>query len=518
MTRAARWTLALVLATASPLSAHGKAGDNHADANTPASASYGTVHFANSGNAAAQANFGRGLAQLHNFEYDTAAAFFRDAQAADPGFAMAYWGEAMTYNHPVWFEQDATAARAVLARLGPTPAARAAKAGTPREADYLAAVEILYGPGDKLDRDLRYRDAMLALHKRYPDDVDATAFAALAELGTASQGRDYATYMRAGAMLEDVYPANRTHPGVLHYMIHSYDDPIHAPLGLRPALRYGAVAPDAGHALHMTSHIFLALGLWPQTIDANIAAQTAVNRTRTAAGKPPIHCGHYPDWLTYAYLQTGDLGAHDKAMAACGEDAATKLKGASLPVLEYYRDPVRSWSDMLARRAVETRQWRPVNLPQGRYLASQYRQSYAEALALRGNAARLSELAAAMAADAATIAKVRAGLPDATDDSTADSPAKFEIMAGQVSALAQLAAGETDAGIAALRKVAAAEAALPVDFGPPEVFKPSYELLGEVLLEQHRYPEARAAFEKALAAAPGRRAALAGLKATEAGR
>ena len=126
MTRAALVALALLMAApALPVLAHGKA-DNRTDANTPASASYGTVRFANSGNAAAQASFGRGLAQLHNFEYDTAAAFFREAQAADPGFAMAYWGEAMTYNHPVWFEQDAAKARAVLARLGPTPAARAA--------------------------------------------------------------------------------------------------------------------------------------------------------------------------------------------------------------------------------------------------------------------------------------------------------------------------------------------------------------------------------------------------------
>ena len=205
-------------------------------------------------------------------------------------------------------------------------------------------------------------------------------------------------------------------------------------------------------------------------------------------------------------------------MAACGGDAATRLKGTTLPVLEYYRDPVRSWADMAARRAVETRQWQPISLPAGRYLASQYKLNYAEALALRGNAARLSELATVMAADAAAIAKIRAGLPADSDDSTADYPAKFEIMAGQVAALAQLAAGETEAGIAALRKVAAAEAAQPVDFGPPEVFKPSYELLGEVLLAQGRYGEARDAFTTALAAAPGRRAALAGLKAAEAGR
>ena len=238
----------------------------------------GDVAFANSGSPAAQASFLTGLALLHDFEYRAAKLAFQQAEAADPNFAMAYWGEAMTYNHPVWMQQDAAAARAALARLGPTPGARAAKAGTQRERDYLAAVEILYGDGDKFVRDFRYADAMAALHARYPDDVDATAFDALALLGTSHDGRDVATYMKSAALLEEVYPTHLRHPGVLHYMIHSYDDPIHAPLGLRAARRYGALAPDAPHALHMTSHIFIALGMWDETIAANQAAMQGAGR------------------------------------------------------------------------------------------------------------------------------------------------------------------------------------------------------------------------------------------------
>ena len=171
---------------------------------------------------------------------------------------MAFWGEAMTYTHPVWIQQDLAAARAVLARLGATPEARLAKAKTERERDYLRAVEILYGDGTKEERDFRYADAMAALHQRYPDDVDATAFYALSLLGTAHEGRDFAIYMRSAALLEEVFPTHQHHPGVLHYLIHSYDDPVHAPLGMRAARLYGSVAPNAGHALHMTSHIFVA--------------------------------------------------------------------------------------------------------------------------------------------------------------------------------------------------------------------------------------------------------------------
>ena len=132
----------------------------------------------------------------------------------------------------------------------------------------------------KNERDFLYADAMAALHARYPDDVDATAFYALALLGTAHEGRDFATYMRAASLLEEVFPAHLRHPGVLHYLIHSYDDPVHAPLGMRAARVYGAVAPDAGHALHMTSHIFIAMGMWDDVIDAN---RRAIARREPAA-------------------------------------------------------------------------------------------------------------------------------------------------------------------------------------------------------------------------------------------
>ncbi|MGO9947528.1 MAG: tetratricopeptide repeat protein, partial [Steroidobacteraceae bacterium] len=132
----------------------------------------GEVSFETSGAAAAQAEFLRGLAQLHNFEYDDAAQHFREAQKIDPGFAVAYWGEAMTKNHGVWHEQDQPAALEILSRLGATPAARQAKAPTEREKLYLGAVETLYGDGSKEQRDQKYMGDMARLHQRYPADVD----------------------------------------------------------------------------------------------------------------------------------------------------------------------------------------------------------------------------------------------------------------------------------------------------------------------------------------------------------
>jgi len=232
----------------------------------PAAGDLGATNFPNSGAPSAQRDFLRGLLLLHSFEYQGARKSFQAAQGTDPGFAMAYWGEALTYNHPLWGEQDLAAARSALARLAPTIEERAAKAPTARERDYLASAEKLYGDGDKIRRDADYSAALGALARAYPDDLDARAFYALSILGLTGGKRNVANYMRAAAEGEAVYEIDRFHPGALHYLIHAYDDPIHAPLGLRAARLYGSVAPAASHAQHMPSHIFFALGMWDDAI------------------------------------------------------------------------------------------------------------------------------------------------------------------------------------------------------------------------------------------------------------
>src|SRR5947209_713087 len=248
----------------------------------------GSVHFSNSGNAAAQAPFLRGLALLHNFEYESAKSAFQQAEAADPDFAMAYWGDALTHVHPLWNYEDLTGARSILLKLGPTPEARAAKAKTEREGQYLSSIEALFfSDADRDTRNLRYSEALSILHTHYPDDVDAAAFYALSLLGTKALHRDYATYMKSAAVLEEYLPKYPDHPGVLHYMIHSYDDPVHAPLGMRAARRYGDIAGDAPHALHMTSHIFIASGMWPEVIAANRKSFEVQSRLNAAARRPP---------------------------------------------------------------------------------------------------------------------------------------------------------------------------------------------------------------------------------------
>src|SRR5437588_3816124 len=354
---------------------------------------YGEVAFANSGPGAAQADFLHGLAQLHNFEYDDAAEHFRKAQQIAPDFALAFWGEAMTKNHALWHEEDVPAARLILKRLGVTPEARLAKALTDREKLYLQSLEVLFGEGTKEERDRRYESVLAELHRKFPEDVDATAFYALSILGTAEHGRDFATYMRAAAVLEEVFPQHPRHPGVVHYLIHSYDDSIHAPLGLRAARIYAKIAPEAGHAQHMTSHIFLALGMWDDEVKANETAIAMGNRLRQKAGRPPGMGGHYNEWLEYGYMQQGRIADARRVLEGCRQaveravaphgntPGINTMAGMRMSI----SDVVASYAEMRANFVIDAQLWNDdvvrSTLPVGDYPMAQLAFDYTNALA-----------------------------------------------------------------------------------------------------------------------------------------
>jgi tetratricopeptide (TPR) repeat protein len=476
----------------------------------------GTVSFPNSGAAAAQPSFLLGLAQLHNFEYDAAALAFREAQRIDPGFAMAYWGEAMTRNHPIWMEQDFAGARRVLARLAPTAAQRLARAGTERERGYLQAVETLYGAGDKFERDRLYLEAMRRLHAAYPDDVDAAAFYALALLGSAHEGRDPAVYMRAAATLEEAFATHPDHPGVAHYLIHSYDDPVHAPLGLRAARRYSVVAPAAPHALHMTSHIYLAAGMWDEVVDANERATAVAAERARAAGRRPPGCGHANMWLLYGYLQQGRPGAARRILEACRGaatgDTGLELRSPEQDPLDPDNIPAGSYIQMWSRYLIDTGEF-------GDPLAREDIQLGALAGA-RVTRAFVRALAAAAANDASGLDAASAEMRDARqalDTTAAARPgadrvlARADVLGQELEALVLRNRGRLPDAIDLLRRAASGETAMPIEFGPPFVDKPAFELLGDMLLAADRTEDAISAYEAALVRSPKRTASLLGL-------
>src|SRR6185436_7513847 len=261
----------------------------------------GKVDFPTSGSEKAQAHFLRGLAALHSFWYEEALEAFRESTSIEPDFMMGYWGEAMAYNHPLWSEQDTPAARQVIARIKDT-----AKL-SPRERAYLDAVKLLYGDGDKHARDAAYSAAMEKVYRDYPDDLDAAAFYSLSLLGLVQPGdKGYRLQARAGAIALEVYQKNPNHPGAAHYIIHAFDDPEHAILALPAARRYAEIAPEAHHARHMPSHIFLQLGMWPEAAASNESAWESsdawMKRKHLSVNVRDYHSLH---WLLYVYLQQG---------------------------------------------------------------------------------------------------------------------------------------------------------------------------------------------------------------------
>lgn len=482
-----------------------------------AAGGFGHVEFANSGSPSAQGDFLEGLALLHDFEYESAAAAFRRAEAADPGFAMAYWGEAMTFNHPIWMQQDLAAARAALSKLAPTAAERRARAKTEREKQYLDAIEILYGDGTKEQRDVRYERAMETVHERNPEDVDAAAFYGLAILGTAHAGRDVPTYMRAAGVLEEAWADHREHPGLVHYLIHCYDDPAHAPLGLRAARTYARIAPDAGHAQHMTSHIFLALGMWKESVDANLAAIAAANHMRAAQGKDSLRYGHYPNWLGYSYLQLGRMDEARRVLVACRSALGARAAdpGHSMGPDQ---SPSGSFASMRLRYLIDAGDWAgevaswplPASAGPGARLDGAFAEALGEIARGRTIEARQALSALEVVGREVTDRETKRADPDPSDR------LRPQILLLEVRALLAEREGDLAGAEKTLREAVGLEETLPIAFGPPTIDKPTHELLGEFLLRHGRKEEARAEFEKALARTPGRRLAEQGLAAASA--
>src|ERR1044071_2862252 len=312
----------------------------------------GRVEFPTSGSAKAQAHFLRGLAALHSFWYEEALEAFQESTKVDPDFAMGYWGEAMTYNHPLWSEQDLTAARAVVAKFKDTPKL------TERERAYLNAVRLLYGEGDKRARDTAYSAAMEKIYRAYPDDLDAASFYSLSLLGLTGGEKGYRLHAQAGAIALEVYQKNPNHPGAAHYIIHAFDDPDHAILALPAARRYASIAPEAHHARHMPAHIFLQLGMWPEAAASNESAWEAsdawMKRKNLSLSVRDYHSLH---WLMYAYLQQGRYRQAEQLLTLMKKVMSESTYDNKLRP-GYYEN---NYANMAAAFIVETERWNLAN-------------------------------------------------------------------------------------------------------------------------------------------------------------
>lgn len=469
----------------------------------------GSISFPVSGAEPAQEAFRRGVAWLHNFGYEDAIEAFRAAQAADPGFAMAYWGEALSFSQPLWYFEEPEKGRAALAKLGPSPEARIATGKTPREQGYLRAVEALWGPGEKAARLVAFRDAMAALAKTYPNDDEAQVFHALAILAAMPFG-DAGLPMReqAGAIAEAVLTRNPSHPGAAHLILHAYDHATLAPRGLTAARAYARIAPASSHALHMPAHFFLQLGMWQEAAESDRASWQAsvdwVTRRNLSIIQRDFHS---LTWLHYELTQLGQFAeakriatAVDQAMAIAraedeigGHQYADSEIGRGSGVMALRNDK----GSMAARYVIESERWRELT---GRQSADNLDELFA--IGVAGLRLKDADTALAVRAElqAASAPHMDAGLRE-----------QASILLLELEAIAAVIDGLPGIATSKMDEATALQARMPKPIGRPFPVKGADELYGDLLVELGRPKEAIAWYEATLKRTPNRSRAVLGL-------
>jgi hypothetical protein len=458
----------------------------------------GRVNFSVSCKPAARSQFNRATALLHSFWYAEAEKAYAGVAKTDPDCAMAYWGVAMSLYHPVWAPPSAEELQRGRAAV---EKAKSLGRKTQRETDYLAAIEAFYKDSDKLahpTRALAYEKAMEHMYLSYPKDHEAAIFYALSLLGVAVESdKTYENQKKAAAILNKILPLEPQHPGVAHYLIHSFDYPQLAQLALPAARRYAKIAPSSPHALHMPSHIFTRLGLWSESIQSNLASAAAAHKyvAMSHPGAAAFDQLHAMDYLVYAYLQ----GAQDRE-AKRMLDQINAFTGVDSEVFQ----AAYAFAAIPARYALERRQWSEaarIELHRGNFPWSKFR--YAEAMIYfaRALGAARSNNPAAARTDAEKLAAIQHELTEAKEKYWAD---QVEIQREAAIAWILRAEGKDEEALTQMRSAVALEAATekhPVTPGP---IIPARELLGEMLIELKQPQLALQEFAASLQDSPNR--------------
>jgi tetratricopeptide (TPR) repeat protein len=479
----------------------------------PSEQQFGSLSFAITGNAASRQDFTLGLKLLHSFEYDEAEKVFARIIDQEPGCMMAYWGVAMSLFHPLWTaplpaELKKGAAALAIARSLPSP--------TPRESGYVDAIASFYTDWDKVDhqtRCLRFEQSMKALQLAYPEDKEAEILYALALDAAADPGdKTYQKQKQAGTILNALYASQPDHPGVVHYLIHTYDAPELASQALTAARRYASVAPSSAHALHMPSHIFTRLGLWEEGIQSNLGSVASAQCYAQTAGIK----GHWDeelhglDYLVYGYLQTGD---NQKATAQLQylhnirevHPANFKVAYAFAAIPSRIVLENKRWSEAAALQAP------PANFSWSSFPLQEAMLHFTRAMGM----AHTGELKAAQS-EIQVMQQLRDTLLSQKDAYKAN-----QVLVQVTTAKAWLhwKAGHKDSALQLMRQAAELEDKTEKHPVTPGEVLPARELLGDLLLELNDPVQALAAYEANLEKRPNRFNGLygAGLAAQKAG-
>ncbi len=496
-----RTLLAFLLATPLTLFAQAHVHDGH-DHGAPDLGNIGRAHLQTSCSEAAQKEINRGVALVHSFWYAEAEKSFRRAAAADAECGMAWWGVAMSNLHPIWAPPTPDELK-----TGREAAEKAKQIGakTDREKAFIGAIAAFYADSDKVDHRTRmqaYEKTMAAVERDHPKEREAAIFHALALLGIAQPNdKTYVHQKQAAEILNRVLPEDPEHPGIAHYLIHSFDYPELAPLALPAARVYAKLAPGSPHALHMPSHIFTRLGLWDESISSNLASAAKARNyiSKVMPGVASFDELHAIDYLVYAYLQQGKIEQAKKLVAKTA--AVKKIDNPSHFAAAY------AIGAAPARYALERRQWKeaaalavPANI-------SWEKVPYAEAnihFARGIGAARSGQVTIARQA-LGRLASIRQTLLDLKNNYWAD---QVEIQRLSVAAWLARAEKNDDQALKDMRAAADLEASTEKHPVTPGAIIPARELLAELLLESGRRDEAIAEMQRVLRDAPGRRNAL----------
>ncbi|HEX7313925.1 MAG TPA: hypothetical protein VF297_08380 [Pyrinomonadaceae bacterium] len=463
----------------------------------------GRVNFNISCTPEAQKQFNRAVAWLHSFEYEEAEKAFGEVAATDPKCGMAYWGVAMSNYHPLWAPPTATE---LQRGMKAAEQAQTIGARTRRERDYIAAVGLFYKDADRLDHRARanaYGEAMMQLSQRYPSDREAGVFYALTLIakGAAAGDKSYASEKAAARILNGVLAREPRHPGVTHYIIHSYDYPALATMALPAARGYAKIAPSSAHARHMPSHIFTRLGLWQESIQSNLAAKSAaeafaVRNRMQGAWDEQLHA---MDYLAYAYLQ----GAQDARARGVLEELnrIPKVEPQSFKV-------AYAATAITARYALERRRWDEAaklslppgvlgNFPMGDFRWAEAHVHFARAIgaARTGDAASARQEVERLTAIRQTLAESKGGY---------DWAKQVEIARQVAAAWLAHAEGRGDESLQLMRAAAELDDATEKHPVTPGALLPAREQLGELLFELKRPADALREFEASLRNTPNR--------------
>jgi tetratricopeptide (TPR) repeat protein len=463
----------------------------------------GRVNFNISCNRQAQAQFNHAVAWLHSFEYEEAEKAFTEVTVMDPQCGMGYWGVAMSNYHPLWAPPTPPELKKGWSAV---EKAKSVPARTPREQAYIAAMETFYKDYENLDhrsRTFAYSDAMKWVHQLNPSDHEAGVFYALTLIatGTMSPDKSYARQKEAAQILNRILAREPQHPGVAHYLIHSYDYPALAELALPAARGYAKIAPASAHAQHMPSHIFIRLGLWQEAIgsnqDAEAAAKSfAVRNHMSGAWDEQLHA---MDYLAYAFLQR----AQDKHAAEI-LDELTRLRKVEPPTFKV----AYAYTAIPARYALERRQWSEaakLTLPAGelgelllnRFPWAKGHLHFARAI----GAARSGDTIAARR-EVDELAAIRQKLVEVKGDY--DWAKQVDIQRLIASAWVDYAEGKHDEALKLARSAADLDDATEKHPVTPGSILPAREQLGELLLELKQPAAALQEFETSFHSTPNR--------------